>query len=198
MPAGPSAGPRRTLVAVGLLAGLGALVVAAMVFQPWKLFVDDVVDEAFPVATTESSPPAPGGSAGTAPVTSPPIEPVAVAVGSFVSLDHPTEGLAGVYALADGSRIVRLEAFRTDNGPDLFVYLSAAGVGGDPGGGINLGSLKGNVGAQNYEVPAGVDLTEYDTVVIWCRQFNSSFGAAALNDADATPVTPTGGPASGS
>ena len=65
------------------------------------------------------------------------------------------------------------------DGPDLVVYLTkqpadAQAVGDDY---LDLGVLKGNVGNQNYEVPAGVDLSEYDSVVIWCRRFAVSFGA---------------------
>ena len=43
--------------------------------------------------------------------------------------------------------------------------------------------MKGNIGAQNYEVPAGTDLGRYRTVVIWCVRFSVAFGAAEL-----TPV----------
>jgi hypothetical protein len=45
---------------------------------------------------------------------------------------------------------------------------------------IDLGSLKGNIGDQNYLVPEGADLERYQSVVIWCRRFTSPFGAAPL------------------
>ena len=48
---------------------------------------------------------------------------------------------------------------------------------------VNLGRLKGNVGDQNYEIPAGTDLGGLTTVVIWCDRFNSAFGAADLEAA---------------
>ncbi len=38
----------------------------------------------------------------------------------------------------------------------------------------------GDLGAQNYTIPAVVELERYDTVVIWCSRFNSAFGAADL------------------
>ena len=75
--------------------------------------------------------------------------------------------------------------FAIDNGPDLNVYL-VRGVDADgPAGAfdddfIDLGDLKGNIGAQNYELPEGVDITEYDTVVIWCVRFGVAFNAANL------------------
>jgi hypothetical protein len=72
----------------------------------------------------------------------------------------------------------------TDNGPDLYLYLSPNGADGDEAafddGHLSLGRLKGNLGDQNYEVPAEADLARYHSVVIWCDRFNSAFGAASL------------------
>ncbi len=46
---------------------------------------------------------------------------------------------------------------------------------------IDLGSLKGNVGDQNYEIPADVDLSEYQSIVIYCQPFHVVFSIATLN-----------------
>jgi hypothetical protein len=48
---------------------------------------------------------------------------------------------------------------------------------------VDLGDLRGNIGRQNYEIPDDVDLDAYDTVVIWCERFTTSFGAADLEPA---------------
>ena len=106
------------------------------------------------------------------------------ASGSFIDRSHPTEGEAQVLGDGSGQRFLRLEDFRTDNGPDLNVYLSAAPP-DSPAGAfdddfVDLGDLKGNVGAQNYEIPAGLDLDHYSTVAIWCVRFGVVFGAAEL------------------
>jgi hypothetical protein len=45
---------------------------------------------------------------------------------------------------------------------------------------IDLGSLKGNKGDQNYEVPTDADLNKYKSVSIWCARFGVNFGAATL------------------
>ena len=106
------------------------------------------------------------------------------ASGEFVSLDHPTTGAVRVLELSDGSRIVRLEGLDTDNGPDLYLYLSTTPADGEEAAFgenfVNLGRLKGNQGDQNYELPADVDLSRFRSVVIWCDRFNSAFGAADL------------------
>jgi hypothetical protein len=45
---------------------------------------------------------------------------------------------------------------------------------------VDLGRLKAFKGSQNYAIPAGVDLTRYETVVIWCEQFSVLVSPAAL------------------
>ena len=100
--------------------------------------------------------------------------------GAFVGADafHQVSGEARVIDRG-GDRIVRFESdFSTVNGPDLFVWL-ANGENFDEGF-LDLGALKGNVGSQNYVVPEGTDLSQYDRVIIWCRAFRVLFGTALL------------------
>lgn len=171
------------VMAVGLLA-----VVAGVLywFQPQKLFIDEKVNEALPVAAELPAEPT-TGPASTPSDTAPsgdPALPRELVRGEFVSLDHGTSGVARVLELGAGERIVRIEGLDTDNGPDLFVYLTPNPADGDEGGFdddfVNLGRLKGNQGDQNYELAPEVDLSRYATVVIWCDRFNSAFGAADL------------------
>ena len=101
--------------------------------------------------------------------------------GSFESRAHATTGMARVIEQADGSRVLALVDFRTDAGPDLFVYVvPRATEGNDVDGATRLGALKGNVGNQQYALPADLQLAETATVVVWCRAFSVSFGAATL------------------
>ena len=102
-------------------------------------------------------------------------------MGNFVDAGdgfHKAEGIAKVINLADGRTFLRLENLKTTNGPDLYVYLS---VGKDASDIVNLGRLKGNIGNQNYEIPAGADLSKYNTVLIWCKAFSTLFGSAKLS-----------------
>ena len=108
-----------------------------------------------------------------------------LAEGSFIPRGrYSGEGTALV--LNDGSeqRFLRFENFSTDNGPDLRVYLSNSDANADSDifddDFIDLGVLKGNIGDQNYEIPVGVDLGVYDTVVVWCVRFSTPFTAADL------------------
>ena len=101
-------------------------------------------------------------------------------IGNFVGAGdefHNAEGLAKIIQLADGTDILRLENFKATNGPDLYVYLSTDKTNADI---VNLGRLKGNIGNQNYLIPAGTDITKYNTALIWCRAFSVIFGSAQL------------------
>lgn len=116
-----------------------------------------------------------------------PTTPQLLRQGQFIDADsvHKGEGVASLYALPDGSNVVRFEDFRTTNGPALVVYLArhaspATAADVIDGGFITLGKLKGNVGNQNYVVPAGTDIGEYNSVVIWCELFDVLFSPAAL------------------
>lgn len=117
--------------------------------------------------------------------------PLAIASGKFIDADrvHKGSGDATVYALPDGRHVVRFENFRTTNGPALVVYLAehpspmkASHVTDGPY--LSLGKLKGNVGNQNYTIPASIDISDYRSVVIWCELFGVLFSPAALTAID--------------
>lgn len=109
--------------------------------------------------------------------------PKTIAQGSFVEIDaiHKGSGTARIIQETDGS-YVRFENFRVTNGPDLYVYLSDTETPGNTlaslGNYTNLGVLKGNVGDQNYDIPA--THTDSRTVVIWCEEFGVLFSYAPL------------------
>jgi Electron transfer DM13 len=170
------------VVGVVVLVGVAGFVL--MWFQPQKLFIDEHVDQALPTAEARDAPVPTDRSDDPPATTAPPAEPVDLAVGDFVSLDHSTSGTVRVLELADGRRFVRLEGFETDNGPDLYVYLSTNSAGGPHAAFddqfADLGRLQGNIGDQNYEIPDDVDPTAYSSVVVWCDRFDSAFGAADL------------------
>ena len=112
-----------------------------------------------------------------------------IARGSFISHENGTTGSVRVLQLADRSRVLRIDDLDTSNRPDLYVWLAAAPVKEGRDGWfvfdddehVSLGRLKGNIGDQNYELPADFDLGQYKSVVIWCRTFNVVFGYATLD-----------------
>ncbi len=113
-------------------------------------------------------------------------EPAAILAGSFRGADdfHRGEGMASIFALPDGSHVLRLADFMVTNGPALSVLLSttpAPANSDELGEYLDVGALKGNIGNQNYEIPAGTDLTQYASVVIYCVPFHVVFATASLS-----------------
>jgi len=197
---------RRPAVLIALAGGVVLAAVALALFQPWKLFVDQQVDEALPSAGLPASAPVAPGPVAPGPVASEPAapgqvaaveppapaapaEPVVLARGELISHEHASSGTAQILQLADGSRVLRLADLDTSDGPLLKVWLTDAPVVDgrdgwyvfDDGRVVDLGELKGNVGSSNYPIPADADLAALTSVSIWCERFSVSFGAAALS-----------------
>jgi len=100
--------------------------------------------------------------------------------GSFTAHAHPTDGVARIVETSSG-RALTLTSFETDPGPDLYVYIASGRISGDDvDGSTQLARLRGNIGNQQYELPPELDVAGGATVVIWCRAFSVSFGAAQL------------------
>jgi hypothetical protein len=110
-----------------------------------------------------------------------------LATGKFHGKVHQTEGRATVYQEPDGKLLLRLTGFSTSNGPDVHVILVAskdaaadANLMKSNSERVELGTLKGNKGDQNYEIPAGTDFVKFTTVSIYCERFHANFGTAPL------------------
>ena len=149
------------------LIGVPMLVGAWWAFRPEKLFVNEKVNEAAPAALSA--------------------EPEALYTGRLEGKVHQTSGRATVYKTTDGKEYLRLSDFTTSNGPDVHVVLVRAEnkaldeeiVKGELES-VELGTLKGNQGDQNYDLPASVDLDKYQAVAIYCERFHAIFGVARL------------------
>ncbi len=188
----------RALLAVGLIV-LGA----AGWWLGSPLFIDDEVDEAFPLSATAIVPDdmtrdeveTEMEDAAESPVVmedepmpavgTEPAGPMPLLTGSFQGADdfHQGSGTATVYELEDGSRVLRFEDFEVTNGPDLHVLLVPDGDPSDRDdltGYVDLGSLKGNVGNQNYEIPNDIDISAFGSIVIYCEPFHVLFASASL------------------
>jgi hypothetical protein len=144
-----------------------------------------------PSAPTDPSAPAPAAPAPAAPApaapapptTVTPSGPVLLGAGQFVGLaGHQGTGDAGIFENPDGSLVLRFENFDIENGPDLEVYLVPGPDQVSLGdGAIHLGALKGNVGAQTYELPAGTGLAPGAyTALVWCEAFSVEFVGATI------------------
>jgi hypothetical protein len=149
------------------LTGIPVLVGAWWAFRPEKLFINQKVNEAAPAALLS--------------------EPEALYTGRLEGKIHQTSGRATIYKSTDGRQYLRLSDFTTSDGPDVHVLLVRADdkaldqeiVKGNLDN-VELGTLKGNQGDQNYDLPAAADLNKYQAVVIYCERFHAIFGVARL------------------
>jgi electron transfer DM13 len=109
-----------------------------------------------------------------------------VAKGQFIHADpndpvHYGKGGVSVYP----DTVFLGEDFEVGPGPDFHVYLVPKAdirSSGDVTDTmyVDLGRLRAFKGSQNYAIPAGVDLKNFPSVVIWCQQFSVLISPADL------------------
>jgi hypothetical protein len=111
--------------------------------------------------------------------------------GSFVSGEHPTQGMVQLVRQGNQVTLVLDQSFTTSEmGPDLVVILhrseNVIGSTQPPaypireGDYVVLAPLQSYSGAQSYAIPDNINLADYKSAGIWCRKFNATFGAAVL------------------
>lgn len=190
-----------------VIAGMLGLAIVAPVawYLASPLFINKVVEEEFPAQILGSSEggqmPEEKGQAGKSEVAAAVTEvmvqeeveavaddePILVLAGQFKDGDsfHKGSGQAALYQLLDGLHVLRFENFAATNGPDLHVILSSHPAPTTSNevmqGYLDLGSLKGNIGSQNYALPAGTDVSQFKSVIIYCQPFHVIFATAALS-----------------
>lgn len=135
--------------------------------------------------------------ASSAPITAASTEPNTKAntklrSGSFISGEHTTNGKASIIQ-ENGTYFIELDqTFKTsENGPDLFVILHRSpnilNVSKPPDYAIAEGDyaliapLKSFNGKQRYAIPKDIQIDNYQSIAVWCRKFNATFGFAPLS-----------------
>ena len=104
---------------------------------------------------------------------------VELARGTFAGADgHAGTGRATVVAQPDGRRLLTFTRFDVDPDVDVDVYLTASPDSVDDR--IELGDLKGNIGDQQYEIPARANLGRYPNGILWCKPFTVRIAVATL------------------
>lgn len=182
-PRGPAAGPVTTTLATPgsgpVVADPGTDAKAPRGAKPVKLA------QAEPGAAKPSDQPATDPAK---PVAAPPAAAKAfktVFEGSFKGVDkfHSGSGVASIVKDGDTAQ-VKLSNFSSTAGPDLEVWLVSVEPKRDgdvtKAKYLSLGKLKSTTGDQVYSIPPGTDLTQYKSVVIWCKAFSVLFSSAGL------------------
>lgn len=101
-----------------------------------------------------------------------------LSLGTFSAGVHPTSGTVKVVADKTDAKkkYLSFENFKTDAGPDLYVYLAEDKA---AKGFVSVMKLD-KTGTFVLDVPVNADLTKQKYVLIWCKQFTVLFGSAKL------------------
>lgn len=105
--------------------------------------------------------------------------------GDFIRKSKRLKGSWSVVERDGAQFIVFSDDFRAANGPDLKIFLSPKSVANATGknavdGSLNIGVLQSTRGTQEYKVPAGVDLSQYGSVLVHCEEFSVLWGGGNL------------------
>ncbi|AEE52296.1 DM13 domain-containing protein [Haliscomenobacter hydrossis] len=105
----------------------------------------------------------------------PDADDVVLSTGTFINGAHATSGTAKLIKDKDGKKFLLLENFKSDPGPDIYLYLA--------------NDLKASDYTEIVKTPANGNLrlavpgTAKDSqkyVLVWCKQFTVLFGSAEL------------------
>ena len=100
-----------------------------------------------------------------------------------VGKKQKTTGTVTVVRENGKNYLVLSSDFSTPNGPDLLLILhrnNAIAKKIQEKDYITIAPLKSISGEQRYVIPDNVNLDDYQSVGIWCRQFNITFASAPL------------------
>jgi len=171
------------------------LIILVVIYGGWyflsPLFINQSVDEALPTQNSEipnqiekvPSDVIMGEDVIMDEGMMPSPEPSVDVLGSFTGADNFHKASGNALVVTDiESQYLRFEDFSVTNGPELVVLLSTnenPAQSGELGEYVELAALKGNKGSQNYSLD-DIDLTKYNSVVIYCKPFKTIFGSAGI------------------
>ena len=99
-----------------------------------------------------------------------------VASGKFKGKSsHVTKGTVNIVKTESGYLVKLASNFSLDGAPDPTLAFGKSGAQPDI-----IAKLKSNRGAQTYEVPADINVSDYDQFYIWCEQYSVPLGLAKL------------------
>ena len=96
--------------------------------------------------------------------------------GMIMGVGHTASGTASIYDNG-GVKVVVLDPYSSQNGPDLKIYLSKDDKASDY---VSLGKLKSTTGKQVYGIPAGVNINQFGFAHVWCEKYTVVFAIAEL------------------
>ena len=152
----------------GFAADKGAQTLKVTTAGAWKATVEQQIDS--PLVE-----PAPAGLASAR----------VLGTAQVYDVDRDGGGTATIYELPDGTRLIRLEDFFVTINSDLELRLSESAGPKTTDEAVNVpfkvvAPLKATVGTMNYELPTDIDLSKYQSIVIWCEITRNAYAAASI------------------
>jgi hypothetical protein len=107
------------------------------------------------------------------------------ASGEWVDKKYKISGDWKIEKRGEQHVIVFGDRFKTKKGPDLKVFWSPQSMASVTGktatdGAVLLGILKSNKGAQEYVLPANIDVTATNSILIHCEQYSVLWGGTEI------------------
>ena len=110
--------------------------------------------------------------------------------GTFQKGEYDAAGTFNIRKDGDMAKLYLSEDFATNRrAPDLYLAIgnTANPIAGkehpyplNEGEYVTVAELTSATGAQGYKLPADIDLSENNSVVIWCKEFNATMSYAPL------------------
>ena len=105
--------------------------------------------------------------------------------GTFVGVEgHDAGGSFAIVKRGDSWYAQTLDDFTSEKVPDGHVYFSDDPLGID-GNALYVSPLHRRMGADEYELPEGIDPGSYKYLIIWCGRFDVGVAAGELTGTDA-------------
>lgn len=108
-----------------------------------------------------------------------------IATGGWAKKSFASAGSWSIVERGGKTVIVLSPEFRTQSAPDLKIFLSPKGAGELNGknateGSVLISPLRSNRGAQEYDLPAGVNVSDYATIIIHCEAYSKLWSVGDL------------------
>ncbi len=105
--------------------------------------------------------------------------------GTWVSKQYKVAGEWQIAQDGDDRFLVLSADFKTKKGPDLKIFLSPQSLDQVTGetatdGAVLLALLDQPKGEQRFEIPSGIDLSDYQSILIHCEKYSVLWGGASL------------------
>ena len=105
--------------------------------------------------------------------------------GNWTKKNYSVSGEWSIVTKDDGTYVLLDEDFKTRSAPDLKIFLSKKRADdltnrNATDGAVRVVKLKSAKGAQAYKLPADLDLSEFQSILIHCERFSKLWAVSAL------------------